>query len=636
MQMEQNKAPVKNRREWVKNAVIVFLLIMLVLTFFSNTIMNYTLAEVSTKNIISGVMTSGIEGPISIQSTRVYEVNAEDIRKVKRVVVRTGQEVKEGQTIFYLSSVDDEATETQKQQLNEMKLEYQKALLVNSPDYALDNVSIKLKREELQNAINKRSKIINNQTEINSLKNDISILKIQEETITNKIAVMETDISSISSSQYTALSTEIYLKVNNLVNDFDRKKEEYNSVKAKVDELRLKLYNGDVDLIESSKRNIEKLNLELQRLKEDLTSASAEEQIQKQREINDKENEIKYANDDLQKLNQYKQEYDIKVIELNTKNEAMILSKSNLDSTLNSEMITLKTSVENSKKELNDIKSKIANKENTLNELQGGGTASTPEELNVTIKQLETDLETLILTLLKTQKENQTEQSKSALDIEDKKKKIEELEQKVLKKEAEVSEMELKSPVDGTITEINVSPGQQTTLDKPLAVIEIKEENGYSASLTGIDSVKAQKLKIGSEAEVKDNYDFNGKVILSAINRDKTDPKKSELVFKITGNVSPGDKLEIKLSTEQKNYENVVPTSAVKTDAKGKFVLVVQEKSTPLGTRYYAKRVDVTVSDNDDLNSAITGDFNENNRYVILTSNKPVSDGDQVRLAKSS
>lgn len=101
------------------------------------------------------------------------------------------------------------------------------------------------------------------------------------------------------------------------------------------------------------------------------------------------------------------------------------------------------------------------------------------------------------------------------------------------------------------------------------------------------------------------------------------------MVFKITGNVSPGDKLNIKLSTEQKPYENVVPTSAVKSDAKGKFVLVVQEKSTPLGTRYYAKRVDVTVSDNDDLNSAITGDFNENNRYVILTSNKPVSDGDR-------
>ena len=29
----------KNKREWVKNAAIVFLAVMLVLTFFSNTIM---------------------------------------------------------------------------------------------------------------------------------------------------------------------------------------------------------------------------------------------------------------------------------------------------------------------------------------------------------------------------------------------------------------------------------------------------------------------------------------------------------------------------------------------------------------------------------------------------------------------
>ncbi len=34
------------RRDWIKNATIVFLIIMLILTFFSNTIMNYS-AETS-------------------------------------------------------------------------------------------------------------------------------------------------------------------------------------------------------------------------------------------------------------------------------------------------------------------------------------------------------------------------------------------------------------------------------------------------------------------------------------------------------------------------------------------------------------------------------------------------------------
>ena len=40
-----------NRKEWVKNVAIIFLSVMLVLTFFSNTIMNYSLPEVATAMI---------------------------------------------------------------------------------------------------------------------------------------------------------------------------------------------------------------------------------------------------------------------------------------------------------------------------------------------------------------------------------------------------------------------------------------------------------------------------------------------------------------------------------------------------------------------------------------------------------
>ena len=34
---------VSKRRDWIKNVAIIFLAVMLVLTFFSNTIMNYSL-----------------------------------------------------------------------------------------------------------------------------------------------------------------------------------------------------------------------------------------------------------------------------------------------------------------------------------------------------------------------------------------------------------------------------------------------------------------------------------------------------------------------------------------------------------------------------------------------------------------
>ena len=53
-----NETP-KNR-EWVKNAAIVFLAVLLVLTFFSNTIMNRSLPEVATQDVTDGAIVSKV------------------------------------------------------------------------------------------------------------------------------------------------------------------------------------------------------------------------------------------------------------------------------------------------------------------------------------------------------------------------------------------------------------------------------------------------------------------------------------------------------------------------------------------------------------------------------------------------
>ena len=52
---------VKNRA-WVKNAAIIFLAVLLVLTFFSNTIMNRSLTEVATQSVESGAITARVRG----------------------------------------------------------------------------------------------------------------------------------------------------------------------------------------------------------------------------------------------------------------------------------------------------------------------------------------------------------------------------------------------------------------------------------------------------------------------------------------------------------------------------------------------------------------------------------------------
>ena len=52
-----------SRREWVKNAAIILLAGLLVLTFFSNTIMNRNLPEVATQYVNDGSINAKVRGP---------------------------------------------------------------------------------------------------------------------------------------------------------------------------------------------------------------------------------------------------------------------------------------------------------------------------------------------------------------------------------------------------------------------------------------------------------------------------------------------------------------------------------------------------------------------------------------------
>ena len=89
---------VKNRG-WVKNVAIIFLAVMLVLTFFSNTIMNASLPEAAVQYVQSGSITTQIRGTGTITAKEVYEVKTTTSRKVQSVLVTKDQEVKVGDVL---------------------------------------------------------------------------------------------------------------------------------------------------------------------------------------------------------------------------------------------------------------------------------------------------------------------------------------------------------------------------------------------------------------------------------------------------------------------------------------------------------------------------------------------------------
>ena len=85
-----SKKPV-NRKDMVKNVAIAFLSVMLLLTFFSNTIMNYSLPQVAAQQISSGSISPQIRGTGTIEAEDPYNVTLKETRKVSGVAVKEGQ-----------------------------------------------------------------------------------------------------------------------------------------------------------------------------------------------------------------------------------------------------------------------------------------------------------------------------------------------------------------------------------------------------------------------------------------------------------------------------------------------------------------------------------------------------------------
>ena len=136
------------------------LAVMLALTFFSNTIMNRSLPEVAAQNVISGEITSKVRGTGNVTANQSYEVTLPQTREIKTVRVKQGDEVKEGDILFTLTSAQSSELRTAQDTLRQLNLAYNKALInATQGDYAKNNLDIQRAKEDLQTAQAKQEKL---------------------------------------------------------------------------------------------------------------------------------------------------------------------------------------------------------------------------------------------------------------------------------------------------------------------------------------------------------------------------------------------------------------------------------------------------------------------------------------------
>ncbi|MBQ3467746.1 MAG: hypothetical protein IJH21_05470 [Oscillospiraceae bacterium] len=146
-----NETP-KNR-EWVKNAAIVFLAVLLVLTFFSNTIMNRSLPEVATQDVTDGAIVSKVRGSGTVTANGNNQVKMEKTRIIRAVMVKAGQEVKAGDVLFTLGEGSSEEIEALEEKIRNLQNSYNRTAVGGTVySYAADERNLDVLADKLLDA----------------------------------------------------------------------------------------------------------------------------------------------------------------------------------------------------------------------------------------------------------------------------------------------------------------------------------------------------------------------------------------------------------------------------------------------------------------------------------------------------
>lgn len=224
----EEKNPLK-KRELIKTLLIIFLAAMLLLTFFSNTIMNRSLPEITTETASSGKLTERVRGSGMVVSNQTYEVTVDTVRVIKEIKIKSGQKVKKDDVLFTVTEGSTTELREAEDALDAMILQYQTALLSEPVDYSSENQAIKNAREDLNQAIAKRDQAYNNQADLEQAKNQYITDKQELSSLTVKQGKLSAAISAIDSDDYSAAPPEYTGNLTVLYSTFADAETEYNT-----------------------------------------------------------------------------------------------------------------------------------------------------------------------------------------------------------------------------------------------------------------------------------------------------------------------------------------------------------------------------------------------------------------------
>lgn len=601
------------RKDWIKNAAIVFLVVMLILTFFSNTIMNYSLPQVATDYVSSGTITTKIRGTGTVSSVDPYSVilGSEDApattRKIQKLMVQVGDTVEKGDVLLLLDEKTNTALDELEKAVDAAQDAYDAAKQApgvtndiiakgtGSFDSAAYNQQIVIAQEDLnaQNKViadlEKTIAAFNAQLGYTGSDSDGKVYSAQNALLSAQKAKLiyenaESKMTELEEAVDTAESAYNTAETN--MTTLNTLKAAYDNAQAAYDAAVLADPTGDLSVLLQAKTDAEWAYNNAINTNGDF--AALQQAIDNTKKQYDDAVAAKAANQKIMDDNP-KAKFEADIAKYTHELE---LAKNEQSSTVNN----LNAQKANYELQLQVAQSALTEKQNLLNEL-------------TTNLKLITDIRTARLAL--------KEAKNNLADAQD-----------------ETIASEVTADVAGTISSIAYKSGQTVSTGETLMVIQPAGQ-GYTISIP-VTTEQSRRVHIGDTAELVNNWWYSEvNAVLKSIRPDTSDPaNKKLLVFSLEGEVSDGQNLTLSIGDRSANYDMIVPNSAIREDNNGKFVLKVEVKNSPLGNRYKAVRVDVEVIAEDDTHSAIKGAL-YNWDYVVTTSTKPIEAGQLIRLSEN-
>lgn len=632
-----------NRREWVKNAIIIFLIIMLLLTFFSNTIMNYSLPEVSAKYVEGGTLSEQIRGSGEVKANQTYELKMGETRTIASVEVKAGDVVEKGQVIYKLEDRESDELAAAEKNLRAAKKAYNEALLSAGYDHRADELDIARQEEDLELLKKELPKISGYAAAYKKAKDKVRDIEAEIKDLEKDIKQYDDTLSILAGDDYSSLSAADYAKITQAKKKLEDAEKTKTASEKKIEEYESKISDaGDQSKITAAKRAIEEKELSISQAKESINNEYMKENPDMsvinslQASITQYELELKYLKEEYNNIladastdATYKQRLHAEQITLNMNTETYDKAKKDLDDLIASLKQDAKAKADAIQEKIDAANIRLNDAKTEMEEAEGKA-SMTVEEQETKIRNAENELEKSKISLSNKQKEEAITAGKEALNIQELQAAVDDAQSEIDRLKKDSIGVEITAPVGGKIASLSFSAGEEAAKDAPAASIEMTEK-GYTIEITATTE-QAKKVRVGDEAEIEYFWGGDASAKLISIDTDKSNPSRSRiLTFAVTGDIAPGQTLQIAMGSKGQRYEYIVPNSAVREDNNGKFLLAVRSKSSPLGNRYMAERIDVDVIASDDTSSAVSGNI-FNGDFIITISTSPIKPGDQVRL----